>query len=139
MTVDAPMTGKIPNTADYLAALPKDQRAALEKLRKQILAAAPGVEEQFAYGMPAFKYNGRAMLYIGAAKSHCALYGSMPLGFKGRLIGFKTSKGAIQFTPEKPLPAALVKEIVKAKVAEIEVRWPALSETASIPKAAFRE
>jgi uncharacterized protein YdhG (YjbR/CyaY superfamily) len=112
-----------PTTHDYLAALPKDQRTALEKLRVQILAAVKGIEEHFGYGMPGFRYNGHPMLYIGAAKAHCALYGSVPPGLAERLKDFKTSKGAIQFTPEKPLPADLVKEIVKAKVAEIEVRW----------------
>lgn len=112
------------NTPDYLAQLPPAQRKALETLRKQILAAAPGAEEHFGYGLPAFKYNGHPMLYIGAAKNHCALYGSVPAGFKERLKDFTVSKGTIQFTPEKPLPAALVKEIVKAKCAEIEVSWP---------------
>ena len=112
------------NTGDYLKALPKDQRDALEKLRKQILTAAPGAEEHFGYGLPAFKYNGHPLVYMGAAKNHVALYGSVPLGFKDRLKEFTVSKGTIQFTPEKPLPAALVKDIVKAKVAEIEVRWP---------------
>lgn len=118
------MTKTIPNTADYLAALPKDQRAALEKLRKQILAAAPGIEEHFGYGMPGFKYNGHPMLYLGAAKNHIALYGSVPIGFKDRLRDFLVSKGTIRFTPEKPLPAALLKEIVRAKCVEIELRWP---------------
>lgn len=112
------------NTAQYMAGLPADQRKALEKLRKQILAAAPGAEEHFGYGLPAFKYNGHPLVYIGAAKNHCALYGSVPSGFKERLKDFKVSKGTIQFTPGKPLPAALVKDIVKAKCAEIEVRWP---------------
>lgn len=112
------------NTADYLAVLSAEQRKALERLRKQVLAAAPSAEEHFGYGLPGFKYNGHPMLYIGAAKNHCALYGSVPVGFKERLKDFTVSKGAIQFTPEKPLPAALVKDIVKAKCAEIEVRWP---------------
>lgn len=110
--------------ADYLDALPKDHRDALQKLRKQILAAAPDAEEHFGYGMPAFKYNGHPMLYIGAAKNHCALYGSVPAGFKEALKDFTMSKGAIQFQPAKPIPAALVKAIVQAKVAEMEVRWP---------------
>ncbi len=109
---------------DYLAALPPAQRAALVRLRKQILAAMPGIEEHFGYNMPAFKYNGHPMLYLGAAKTHCALYGSVPAAIKEQLKDFKTSKGAIQFTPERPLPAALVKAIVRAKCAEIEVRWP---------------
>lgn len=111
-------------TADYLAQLPQDQREALQQLRKRVLAAVSGIEEHFGYGMPAFKYNGHPVLYIGAAKEHCALYGSVPPGLKDALKGFKVSKGTIRFTPEKPLPAALVKAIVQAKVVEIEVKWP---------------
>jgi uncharacterized protein YdhG (YjbR/CyaY superfamily) len=112
------------NTEAYLEQLPADQRKALEQLRKQILAVAPGAEDGFGYGLPAFKYNGHPLVYMGAAKNHCALYGSVPVGFKERLKDFTVSKGTIQFTPEKPLPAALVKDIVKAKCAVIEVRWP---------------
>ncbi|MBX2972301.1 MAG: YdeI/OmpD-associated family protein [Flavobacteriales bacterium] len=123
------------NTDEYLALLPVDQRTALETLRKQILAAAPGAGEHFGYGMPAFKYNGHPMLYIGAAKKHCALYGSVPAGLKERLKGFDVDKGTIRFTPEKPLPVALVKDIVRAKVAEIEVRWPVLVKKAVPDKA----
>lgn len=108
---------------DYLKSLPLDKRDALQKLRTQILAALPGIEEHFGYGMPAFKYNGHPVVYIGAAKAHCALYGSVPRGFAEQLKGFKTSKGAIQFTPEKPLPVEVVKAIVREKCAEIEVRW----------------
>lgn len=107
-------------TDAYLAALPSEQRKALQALREQVLAAAPGIEEHFGYGMPAFKYQGHPVVYIGAAKAHCALYGSVPAGFAEPLKGYKTSKGAIQFSPEKPLPAALVKAIVKAKVAALQ-------------------
>jgi uncharacterized protein YdhG (YjbR/CyaY superfamily) len=124
------------NTDEYLKQLPPDQRKALETLRKQILAAAPGAEEHFGYGLPGFKHNGHPMLYLGAAKNHVALYGSVPVGFKEHLLDFKTSKGAIQFTPEKPLPAALVKAIVKDKVAEIEVRWPVKEKKSAVKKAA---
>ncbi len=112
------------NTDEYLEQLPADQRKVLETLRKQILAAAPGTEEHFGYGLPGFKHNGHPMLYLGAAKNHVALYGSVPVGFKDRLKDFTVSKGTIQFTPEKPLPAALVRDIVKMKCAEIHVRWP---------------
>ena len=127
------------NTNDYLKALPEDQRAALEKLRKQILAAAPDAEEHFGYGLPGFKHNGHPMLYLGAAKNHVALYGSVPVGFKERLKDFTVSKGTIQFTPEKPLPAALVKDIVKAKVAEIDVRWPVKVKKAARKNAATKK
>ena len=112
------------NTAEYLAQLPADQRKALEALREQILSAAPGAEEHFGYGMPAFRYNGHPLVYIGAARDHCALYGAVPPGFKERLKDFTVSKGTVQFVPRRPIPADVIKDIVKAKVAEIEVRWP---------------
>lgn len=118
MTMAAPT-----NTADYLKGLPKEQREALEKVRKQILGAAPGAEEHFGYGLPGFKLDGHPLIYFGAAKHHCAIYGSVPTGFTEALKDFKKSKGAIQFTPEKPIPASLLKDIVKAKVAENEMRW----------------
>ncbi len=119
------MKSKISNTDDYLTALPNDQREALLKLRKQILTAAPGAEEHFGYGLPGFKLLGHPLIYMGAAKEHCALYGKMPAGFAEALKGFKQSKGSVHFTPGKPIPAALVKAIVKAKVAEQHIRWGA--------------
>ncbi len=124
------------NTDDYLAQLPVAQQKALQALRKQILAAAPGCTEHFGYGLPGFKYNDHPMLYLGAAKNHVALYGSVPVGFKDRLKDFTVSKGSIQFTPEKPLPAALVKDIVKMKMAEIELRWPVEPKKIAAKKAA---
>ena len=124
------------NTDEYLKQLPADQQKALQTLRKQILAAAPACTEHFGYGLPGFKYNDHPMLYLGAAKNHVALYGSVPVGFKDRLKDFTVSKGTIQFTPEKPLPAALVKDIVKMKMAEIEVRWPANVKRNAAKKAA---
>ena len=128
------MDKKVTNTDDYLEALPPDQAVALQKLRKQIRAAAPGCEEHFGYGLPGFKHNGHPLIYMGAAKNHCALYGSVPTGFNDRLKEFKVSKGTIQFTPEKPLPAALVKEIVKAKVAEMNAKWPVKTKADSKKK-----
>jgi uncharacterized protein YdhG (YjbR/CyaY superfamily) len=112
------------NTDEYLTMLPDDQGKALQKLRKQILAAAPSCEEYFGYGLPGFKYNGHPLLYMGAAKNHCALYGMLPKGFDEELKDFKRSKGAVQFTPERPIPAAVVKAIVKARMAENDARWP---------------
>lgn len=112
------------STASYLKGLPADQRTALEKLRNQIRSSAPGAEEHFGYGLPGFKLNGHPLIYFGAAKNHCALYGSIPAGFSRALKDFKISTGAIRFTPEKPLPALLVKAIVKAKVVDHQLRWP---------------
>lgn len=108
-----------PATVDaYLARLPPDQRAALEELRRQILAAAPGACECISYGMPAFRRNG-VLVWIGAAKGHCALYPhGLVAEFKDRLEGYATSKGAIRFQPAQPLPAAVVQAIVARRVAE---------------------
>jgi uncharacterized protein YdhG (YjbR/CyaY superfamily) len=104
----------------YLAALPEDQRAALERLRRIIKANAPEAVEQIAYGMPAYKYKKRPLIYYGAAKKHCAIYGARPAGFEDELNAYDTSKGTIRFTPDKPLPDALVKKLVNARIAEIE-------------------
>ena len=110
-----------PKTIDeYLAALSDDKRAALEKLRKAIHAAAPGAEECISYGVPAFRVNGHLVVGFGAAKHHCSFYpGGYPLeAFKNELASYSTSKGTIRFQPDKPLPAALVRKIVKARIAE---------------------
>ena len=108
---------------DYLKAQPADIRTALEKLRAQIKAAAPKAEESISYGMPAYKHKG-ALVYFGAFKDHCSLFpgSSSILANKEGLKGFKIAKGTIQFTPEKPLPAALIKSIVKERVRENETR-----------------
>lgn len=132
------MKPSLKNADEYLAALPDEQRIALQKLRKLILAAAPDCEEYFGYGMPGFKLNGHAMLYMGAAKNHCALYGGIPKGFDVELKDFKRSKGTVQFTPENPIPAPVVKAIVKAKVAEMNAKWPVKTEAKTKNKARRR-
>lgn len=114
------MNPAVKNTDAYLRALPPEQGAALQKLRKQILSAAPGCEEYFGYGLPGFRLHGKPLLYMGAAKAHCALYGMMPKDFDAELKDFKRTKGSIHFVPSKPIPAAVVKAIVKLRVAEIE-------------------
>ena len=109
-----------PTTIDeYLAAVSADKRAALEKLRQDIRAAAPRVEECISYGLGAFRLNGRALVYLGAAAGHCAFYpGSAVQTFKRELRGYDTSKGTIRFQPDQPLPAALVRKIVRSRVAQ---------------------
>jgi uncharacterized protein YdhG (YjbR/CyaY superfamily) len=106
---------------DYLAALSADQRAALEKLRKTIKAAAPKAEEYFSYGLPAFRLNGRPLVALGASAGHCAFYpmsGTTVEAHKDELKAYETSKGTIRFQPDKPLSAALVRKLVKARIAE---------------------
>jgi uncharacterized protein YdhG (YjbR/CyaY superfamily) len=105
----------------YLAALPDDQRVALQKLRKTIKTAAPDAAESISYGIPTFKYKGRPLIYFGAAKKHVAIYGGINVdAHKEELQHYDTSKGTIRFAPDKPLPASLVKKLVKAQMKEIE-------------------
>jgi uncharacterized protein YdhG (YjbR/CyaY superfamily) len=120
---------------DYLAPLPADQRAALQDLRRQILAAAPGASECISYGMPGFRLNG-VLVWMGAGKAHCAFYPSgLVADFKDRLVGYETSKGAIRFQPGKPLPEDLVRDIVKRRVTEDAAKAAARRARARKPKA----
>ena len=104
---------------EYLAALSDDKRRALEKLRKDIKAAAPKAEECISYGIPGFRLNGKLLVSYGAAAKHCAFYpGSTLQAFKNEMKDYDTSgKGTIRFPADKPLPTALVRKIVKARIA----------------------
>lgn len=106
---------------EYVSALPKTAKIILESLRKTILQAAPQAEEVIHYNMPAFKCNGMLVWYA-AFKEHIGFYprASAIAAFKDDLVGYKTSKGAIQFPIEKAIPAGLVKKIVKFRVKENE-------------------
>ena len=103
-----------PKTFDeYLAALGADQRAALEKLRKMIKAAAPGAQEYIGYGLAAFRLDGRPLVALGATGNHCGFYlmsGATVAAHKEELKSYDTSKGTIRFQADKPLPVALVFE-----------------------------
>ena len=117
------MNKKAPETIDeYLAGVrDEDHRRALEKLRKQIKAAAPKAEECISYQIPAFRQNGM-LVFFGNASKHCAFYpGSTAIEtHKGELRDYELSKGTIRFQPNKPLPAALVRTIVKERLADNE-------------------
>ena len=106
---------------DYLAALPEAPRAALEKLRRTIKAAAPGATETISYQMPAFKEHGRLLLSYAAFKDHCSLFPASRkvLDAHGEeLKPYFSGKGTLRFTVDKPIPAALVKKIVKTRIEE---------------------
>lgn len=123
---------------EYLKALPDDVRITLEKLYKAIKSAAPDAEELISYGMPAFKHKSM-LVYFAAFKDHCSFFpgSSQIIQLYDDLKPFKTSKGTIQFTVDKPLPMALVKKIVKARVEENEARHSAkLISKASAGKSA---
>jgi uncharacterized protein YdhG (YjbR/CyaY superfamily) len=103
----------------YLAALPPKQRTALQKLRKAIHAAVTGLEECISYGVPAFRLNGRFLVAMGAASNHCSFYpGSAVQVLKIDLKGYDVAKGTVRFTPDNPLPASLVRKLVKARMAK---------------------
>jgi uncharacterized protein YdhG (YjbR/CyaY superfamily) len=104
----------------YLASLSTENRAALNKLRKNIRAAVPGAEECISYKMPAFRFDGRMLVWYGAWENHCALYpGTSIEPFKKALGRFDTgSKGTIRFQTDDPLPATLVRRLVKARIAQ---------------------
>ncbi len=103
---------------DYLARLDDDKRAALERLRRILRAAAPRAEECISYGMPALRLDGRMLVWFGAGANHCAFYpGGIVEAYKDDLGDYETSKGTIRFQPDDPLPPAIVRKIVKAAIA----------------------
>jgi uncharacterized protein YdhG (YjbR/CyaY superfamily) len=114
------MTSKPETIDEYLAALSDDKRAALTRLRKVIRAALPGAEECISYQLPAFRLEGRVLVWFGAAARHCSFYpGSSPIeAHKRELKAYDTSKGTIRFQADKPLPALLVRKLVKARISE---------------------
>ena len=108
------------NTDEYLAAVPEPARGIMNKIRATIRSVAPPeATETISYGIPAFKYKG-VLVWFAAFSNHCSLFpgSSVIEAFKNELKGFSTSKGTIQFPLDKPLPVALVKKLVKARIAE---------------------
>jgi uncharacterized protein YdhG (YjbR/CyaY superfamily) len=115
---------KIPakNIDEYFLDVPENQRLALEEIRQIIRETAPSAEEVISYGMPAFKYHGM-LVYFAAFKNHCSLFAANATLIEEmypELKTYKTSKGTIQFTPEKPLPVALIQKIVLARMKQNE-------------------
>lgn len=121
------MTRNKPKTIDdYLAGLSPDKRAALQKLRKTIRAAAPKAEECISYQIPAFRLNGM-LVGFSATANHCAFYpfsSTTVAAHKADLKGYDTSKGTIRFQPDKPLPVTLVRMLVKTRLMENNQRSP---------------
>ncbi len=110
-----------PATIDaYLGSVSGETRAALEKLRKTIGSAAPKAEECISYGIPAFRLHGM-LVGFGATAKHCSFYlmsSSTVEAYAEELRSYDTSKGTIRFPADKPLPVALVRKLVKARIAE---------------------
>jgi uncharacterized protein YdhG (YjbR/CyaY superfamily) len=111
---------------DYLAGLSDENRAVLQKLRKTIRAAAPKAEECISYGLAAFRLDGHPLVAFGGWANHCAFYpmsAATIRAHKDELKDYETSKGTIRFGPDKPLPTALVRKLVKVRIAENASRY----------------
>lgn len=112
------------NVDEYLQALPETVRFALEKVRQTIKAAAPEAEEVISYRVPTYKYRG-ALLHLAAFTKHCSLVvvnKNILATFAQELQAFKTAGTTIHFTPDQPLPAALIRKIVKTRMKQNESR-----------------
>jgi uncharacterized protein YdhG (YjbR/CyaY superfamily) len=117
----AVVSTKPSSTEDYLAGLGAEKRTALEKLRKAIRGAAPMAEECIGYQMPAFRLDGRLLVAYAAWANHCALYpmsSAVVKSHKTELKGYSTAKGTIRFPLDKPIPVALVRQLVKARISQ---------------------
>lgn len=110
---------KVQTVDEYISALPDRARDAVTGLRHAIRQAAPQAEEAISYNMPAFKWNG-ILVWYAAFTNHVGLYpkASAIAAFKPELASFKTSKGAIQFPIDEPIPTSLVKKIVAFRIKE---------------------
>lgn len=106
-----------------LAAAPKEHRAALEKIRETVQAVVPDAVEAISYGLPAFKYKNKPLAGYASYKDHCSYFpmsGNVTAKFEKELKGFQASKGGIHFQPDHPLPATLLKKLLRARIKDIE-------------------
>jgi uncharacterized protein YdhG (YjbR/CyaY superfamily) len=107
----------------YLAALPADQRDALQRLRAQIARLIPGAVETISYGLPAFKLNGRAVIWFAAWKAHCSVYPLTATFLEANadaLKGYRRTKGSLHFTSSAPVTEALIERLVRARLADLQ-------------------
>jgi uncharacterized protein YdhG (YjbR/CyaY superfamily) len=96
------MNAKPEDIDAYLAGVPEAPQATLQEMRRRVKAIVPDAVETISYGMPAFRYRGRPLVYFGAWKNHCALYG--------------TSRGTIQFPLDEPLAEDVLRELMEERV-----------------------
>lgn len=112
---DAPVDG-------YLANLPVDQREALQRVRAEVARLVPDAAETISYGMPAFKLNGHFLVSFAGWKAHCSIYPLTDTFLKAHadeLRGYGRTKGSLHFTPDAPLPDALLESLIRARVADL--------------------
>jgi uncharacterized protein YdhG (YjbR/CyaY superfamily) len=107
----------VPSSVDeYIASQPADAQPRLSELRAVIREAAPEATEVISYGMPTYTLSGRRV-HFGAARHHCALYGTPIADFADELRAYQTSRGTVRFPLDQPIPAELVRKLVLAKLA----------------------
>jgi len=107
---------------EYLAALPADQRDALERVRRHIRALLPDALETMSYGMPVFKIGDQAVVWFAGWKAHCSVYPLTDRFLRSHadaLKGFRRTKGSLHFTPDRPIPDTLLTELVEARLADL--------------------
>ncbi len=100
----------------YLAKLPADQREALGRVRARVAELVPAARETISYGMPGFELDGRTFIWFAGWKSHCSLYpltNAFLAAHREELAGYGRTKGSVHFTRERPLPDALVDELIR--------------------------
>lgn len=111
---------KVTNVDDYIAYFPEDIQHSLRQIRQAIRKKAPNAVESISYGMPAYKLNGKPLVYFNACKNHFGFYAT-PSGhseFAQELSKYKQGKGSVQFPLNEPLPIKLIEQIVQFKVKE---------------------
>ncbi|CAM2812733.1 Uncharacterized conserved protein YdhG, YjbR/CyaY-like superfamily, DUF1801 family [Flavobacterium succinicans] len=108
------------NVASYLAKFPEASQKRIQQIRALILEKAPEAKESISYGMPAYKTNGKPLIYFAAFKNHIGLYAtpSSHSHFAEALSPYKQGKGSVQFPNEQPLPLDLIAEIIAFRVEE---------------------
>ena len=108
---------KAENVDAYIAAFPENVQKVLNRIRLTVLSAAPELEETISYGMPAFRYKGRVMIYFAGYKKHIGVYAT-PVAhevFQKELSSYKQGKGSVQFPLDQPMPFDLIKRMVQFK------------------------
>jgi uncharacterized protein YdhG (YjbR/CyaY superfamily) len=112
------------NIDEYIAGFPQEVRSKLEQVRAAVKKASPDAGEKISYAMPAFMLQGKPLVYFAAFKNHIGFY-PLPQGIKAfeeELAGYKTSKGAVQFPLNKPVPVGLIIKIVKFRMKHIRTK-----------------
>lgn len=115
------MTSKTTTIDEYIASFPEEIQEKLQSIRATVRQAAPDAIETISYGLPAFKLNGKALVYFGGWKSHIALYPT-PSGtstFESELSDYEQTKGSVHFPLDQPIPHELITRIVKFRAHEV--------------------